>query len=170
MNTIRDVCISMKLSKPSIEEKIDLSIACYSKENDRPYLGFFLGDEYPNKRYPSYSKLLEGKPLNPEDFPIETFLNDCETLFQNHQKCGGYLFWTGTPFWGIPWIEAMLGCDLFFVSTSCSITAINTDKKVILETLPVFSESNPWTKLFSEYFMALNDHSAGRYPLGTTRM
>jgi len=160
----------MKKLQPSTEEKIIRSKACYLKENDQPCLGFFLGDEYPNQRYPSYSKLPEGRPLTPEDFPLEPFLNDCERLFQDHQKCGGDLFWTGTPFWGIPWIEAMLGCDLFFNSASCSISAANTNNKVTLETLPEFSESNPWVKLFGEFFEALEAHSAGRYPIGTTRI
>lgn len=167
---MKEVFIIMNMLQPSIKEKISLSKACYKKTNNRPCLGFFLGDEYPNIRYPSYSNLPEGRPLTPEDFPIAPFLDDCETLFQEHTKCGGDLFWTGTPFWGIPWIEAMLGCDLFFNSSSCSIAAVNSNNKVTLETLPRFSESNPWVKLFGEFFVALETHSAGRYPIGTTRI
>jgi hypothetical protein len=155
---------------PTVNEKIEKMKRFYRRENSSPVTGFFLGSEYPNIRYPHYRTLPAGRPLQPDDFEIEPFLEDCEKLWKGHAECGGDLFWTGTPFWGIPWIEAMLGFPLSFNPDGNTITASNPDNQITAEMLPDFSPDNPWVELFHRFFSSLAEHSRGRYPLGTSRI
>lgn len=152
------------------EQTVAFMRRCYEKTNERVAMGFFVGDEYPNIRYPSYSDLPDSRPLTPEDFPIEPFLEDCEKLFQQHAACPGDLMWTGTPFWGIPWIEAMLGCPIHYSKESHSITSSALAPDITPKDIPQFSDQNIWVKKLLEYYRALAEHSNGRYPIGTTRI
>jgi hypothetical protein len=155
---------------PSIKQKIKKTKSFYARTNKRPLVGFFLGNEYPNNRYPSYSNLPTNRYLTPDDFSIEPFLDDCEQLYAAHEACGGELLWTGTPFWGIPWLEAILGFSLIYNADSRSITAENPDKAITSKNMNTFSLNNPWVKLMKEFFVQLSAHSSGRYPLGTSRI
>lgn len=155
---------------PTTEEKIEKMKLFYSRKNTTPVTGFFLGSEYPNARYPHYQTLPSNRPLHPNDFSIAPFLEDCEQLWKNHDACGGDLFWTGTPFWGIPWIEAMLGFPIFFNADGNTIVAANPGGKITIDMLPDFNRSNPWVELFGQFFTSLVKHSNGRYPIGTTRI
>ncbi len=80
----------------------------YTRCNDRPLLGFWLGSEYPCLRYQAARNLPEDRPLEPEDSPVEAYPADCERLFEEHERCGGDFIWSGGAFWGIPWGRA---CD-----------------------------------------------------------
>jgi hypothetical protein len=155
---------------PSIQQKIEKTKSFYARTNRRPLVGFFFGSEYPNIRYPSYSKLPSDRYLVPEDFPAGPFLEDSWKLYTAHESCGGDLFWTGTPFWGIPWMEAVLGFSLSYNPHSRCITAVNPDMAITVNSLNRFSTDNPWVKLMKEFFIQLTDHSSGKYPLGTTRI
>ena len=86
----------------SIEERVALFRQYYAKENERPLLGFFCGSEYPLHRYPASRSLPEDRPLTPDDFLIEPYLDDCDALFEHHEACGGDFIWAGSAFWGIP--------------------------------------------------------------------
>ncbi|MHC1692656.1 MAG: hypothetical protein AB9828_06500 [Sphaerochaetaceae bacterium] len=153
-----------------IEERIALMHSCYNRTNKSPAIGFFIGDEYPNIRYPAYMDLPTDRPLEPQDFPIQPFLRNCDQLYEEHKACGGDLFWTATPFWGIPWIEAMLGCDIWYNNVSKTLTAHNYNGQVSLESIPEFSTENPWVQLYCTYIENLSAHSNGRFPIGTTRV
>lgn len=160
----------MKDDQSVIEETVAFMKSCYAGTNERPAMGFFLGNEYPNIRYPSYSGLPDNRPLEPDDFPVEPFLADCEKLYSEHARCPGDLFWTGTPFWGIPWIEAMLGCEIFYNRDSRSITAAPLPTTPGAGQIPDFSRDNKWVDKMVQFYSALARHSDGRYPIGTTRI
>ena len=98
--------------KKPVEQRVKLFKEYYSMENKQPLLGFFHGSEYPIHRYPASQTLPEGKALIPTDFTVEPYLKDCENLFSLHEQCGGDFIWSGTSFWGIPWLEAALGCEI----------------------------------------------------------
>lgn len=139
------------------------------RENDRPLFGFFSGSEFPLFRYPFSRSLPEGRPLLPEDFDVAAFVADSERLFLEHEACGGDFIYSASAFWGIPWLEAMLGCTLFANQATGSIYC-EPPPDFSPETLPVFSSDNPWMRLMAEMLGALSEKSAGRFPLATTRM
>ncbi len=157
--------------KKSIEQRVALFRDFYARQNERPLLGFFHGSEYPIHRYEAARQIPIGRELTPDDFPVEPYLDDCDRLFDIHEQCGGDFIWSASVFWGIPWVEAALGCPIVLSSyESGSIHAeapAGYDKP---ESLPEFSLDNPWVQKAIEFIEGIGRRSAGRYPLATTRM
>ena len=156
----------------TIPERVQLWKTFYQRENPRPLFGFFVGSEYPVERYPSTgSSIPENKPLVPSDIPAQNFLEDSERLFQAHEKCGGDFIWAGSAFWGVPWLEAAIGCPITLPDRSTG--SIRNDKMPGFEgpaDIPRFNPSNPWMQKAVELLSLLAEQSGGRWPLGATRM
>jgi hypothetical protein len=118
--------------------------------------------------------LPEDRPLEPKDFSqpraIEGFLTDCETLYAQHEACGGDFIWSSTPFWGIPWLEAILGCPLYANHATGSIHSEAPSDFSGPECIESFDPKNPWVRLMDTYLSALAERSRGRWPIGTTRL
>lgn len=157
--------------KKSIEERVALFRQFYARENERPLLGFFHGSEYPVHRYQAARSLPVGQELCPEHFPVEPYLDDCDRLFEIHEQCGGDFIWSASAYWGIPWLEAALGCPI--VLSSAESGSIHAEKPAWYQEpddLPKFDLANPWAQKAVEYLERIADRSTGRYPLATTRM
>lgn len=157
--------------KKSIEERVALFRQFYARENERPLLGFFWGSEYPVHRYEAARAIPVGRELVPDDFPVEPYLDDCDRLFDVHEQCGGDFLWSASMFWGIPWVEAALGCPIVLGShASGSIHAEKPAGYTGAESLPDFSLDNAWVRKAIDFLRQIARRSAGRYPLATTRM
>lgn len=161
--------MSDKLHK-SIEERVALFRQYYAMENQRPLFGFFHGSEYPLHRYPASRTLPEDRPLTPEDFIVKPYLDDCDTLFEQHEVCGGDFIWAGSAFWGIPWLEAVLGCDIVANHATGSIHSEPPKNFSGPESLPAFDAESPWQRKTAEFLDRMAERSGGRWPLATTRM
>ncbi len=157
------------LWKKRIEDRVELFKAFHRRENMRPLFGFFRGSEYPLTRYPFSRTLPENRPLQPADFDIGAFVEDCERLFLEHEACGGDFIYSGSAFWGIPWLEAALGCPIFANHVTGSIYS-EPPPGFTPSALPAFSRDNPWMRLMVNMLDALKEKSVGRFPLATTRM
>lgn len=160
----------MRSRFPSIEQRVAMFQSFYRMENERPLLGFFVGSEYPVTRYPSMSALPENRPLVPGDFPIEGFLSDSESLSAVHERCGGDFIWSASAYWGIPWLEAALGCPIFANHTTGSILSEPLNGGLGQPEVADFDEDNPWITLMGTMLDHLTEVSSGRWPIGTTRM
>lgn len=157
--------------RKSIGERVEQFKLFYSKKNDRPLLGFFLGSEYPVHRYNAAKSIPENIYLTPNHFNIDTYLDDFDHLFEKHEECGGDFIWSASTFWGIPWIEASIGCPIIlsnYSSGSIHAEPIPTFKGS--EDIPEFSINNKWVKKAIEFLESASKRSNGRYPLATTRM
>lgn len=154
----------------SVEERVEMFRSFYRRENPRPLLGFFLGSEYPVPRYPSMASLPEGRALTPEDFPMDGFLDDSERLHVGHEECGGDFIWSASAYWGIPWLEAALGCPLYVSHATGSIYSEPPAGFAGPADIPQFDPDNTWMRLMDRYLTGLNKRSAGRWPVATTRM
>lgn len=153
-----------------IEERVGLFKQYYKRENPRPLLGFFKGSEYPLHRYEATNSLPENRPLRPEDIIVEPYLDDCERLFTSHEECGGDFIWSATPFWGVPWLEAALGCPIFADHSTGSMYSEPPRDFSGPDTLLDFDQYNPWIQKTVEFLTKMAEKSAGRWPLATTRM
>ncbi|MFW6367503.1 MAG: hypothetical protein ACOC0L_02445 [bacterium] len=153
----------------SIESRMAQFQAYHNRENQQPLFGFFLGSEYPLQRYPFSRNLPENRPLTPEDFDVDAFVQDTVALFAAHEECGGDFIFSGAPFWGIPWLEAMLGCPIYADHNTGSVYSKPPDWNGV-ESLPDFSPDSPWALLMTDMLDALSTAAAGRFPLATTRM
>ena len=74
-------------------------------------MGFFLDSQYPLHRYHGAKKLPNGK-ITPEDIIIADYLDDFDRLYDLYERYGGDLIFSAALFWGIPWLEAALGCEV----------------------------------------------------------
>jgi hypothetical protein len=154
----------------TIEQRVARFQQYYARRNDRPLFGFFASSEYPLHRYPASRRLPEHRRLTPDDFDIEPYLDDCDALFDLHEACGGAFIWTASAFWGIPWLEAALGCPLIADHATGSIRADAPARFSGPDDVPRFAPHSPWMRLAVEFIERMARRSAGRWPIGTTRM
>ena len=154
----------------TIDERVERFRKFYKKENSRALFGFFSGSEYPLFRYNAAKKLPENIALTPDDFIVEEYLDDFDRLFNEHEMCGGDFIWSGSAFWGIPWLEAALGCPIFANHQTGSIYSnpIIDEKETFY--VPNFDENSPWIVKTKEFLKKMAERSSGKWPIGTTRM
>ncbi len=130
---------------------------------ERPLLGFWLGGYYPAEQFPTGTAFWQdGQPLRPEDVSFAPFAADYENLFRIHQQADDDFFYVGSAYWGVPWMEAILGCPVFAAGSNCraeSCLAESTD------VLPVKVESSPWFQALMRFTAELAVFSAGRFPV-----
>jgi len=151
-------------------ERVELFRAWYARRNERPLLGFFLGSDFPIHRYPTARTLPEGRPLRPDDFDVDGYVRDSLALFEAHEACGGDFIWAATAFWGIPWLEAMVGCPIYADHASGSIYSEPPSDFGGSDSLPCFDPDGDWARLMDRFFRALANNAPPGMPLATTRM
>jgi hypothetical protein len=157
--------------KKSIPERVEHFKSYYAGKNSRPLFGFFYGSEYPVHRYRSGKLIPVQKFLTPGDFKVESYLDDFDDLFEKHEECGGDFIWSSSIYWGIPWVEATLGCPILLSNyESGSIHAEKMPGFKGAGDIPTFSMDNEWVKLAVEFLEKTTQRSNGRYPMATTRM
>lgn len=150
-----------------INKRIDRLNAWYKKENERPLVGFFIDSQYPLHRYHCKDKLPSGE-LHPKEIIITRFLAEFERLYQTYEDYGGDLIWSSAPFWGIPWIEASLGCHVIADHQTGSTHTLPPNGFQSNPEIPDFNPDNPWVVKMVEFIPALNNLSNGRFPVGMT--
>ncbi len=156
--------------KKPVSQRVELFQQFYRRANPRPLLGFFRGHEYPIPRYDAARSLPEKRSLTPDDFPVEPYLDDCERLFAGHEECGGDFMWSAAAFWGIPWVEAALGCEIFADHSTGSLYSRPPAGFSGPDSLPDFDRDAPWIRKTLEFLDKMALKSQGRWPLATTRM
>jgi hypothetical protein len=142
----------------------------YNRTNRQPLLGFFLGSEYPLFRYRAARSLPTNRPIRPDDIDVAGYTADAVRLFQEHEQCGGDFIWSASAFWGIPWLEAALGCPLYADFTTGSISSRPPPDFHGPDDVPAFELHDPWIEKLKELLDSLADASQGQWPIGTTRM
>lgn len=140
------------------------------RENDRPLLGFSVGSLYPLRRYPGGARRLRDGRIVPADVVVADYLDDSDRLFAAHEQAGGDLVWSAAPFWGIPWLEASLGCGVVADLSAGSLRSVPPVGFRDARDIPPFSPTNAWVRKLLEFIPALEQRSAGRYPVGLTLM
>ncbi|MCE5308006.1 MAG: hypothetical protein LLG20_10200 [Acidobacteriales bacterium] len=140
------------------------------RANDRPLVGFCLGSYYPLHRYPEGSRTIPNGVVSPDDIVVENFLDDTDRLYEQHQAAGGDLIWAATPFCGMPWLEASLGCGVIADHRSGSTRSTPPPGFAEHPVIPEFTEANPWVAKMLEFIPALERRSGGRFPVGVTLM
>ena len=154
----------------SIPERVTRFRRFYQRANERPLLGFFVGSDYPLRRYRASDGLPSGRALVPGDFAVEPYLDDCDRLFNLHEACGGDFIWSASAFWGIPWLEAALGCPIYADHAAGSIHAQRPPQFSGPASVPAFDADSPWMRLAGNFLDRLAERGRGRWPIGTTRM
>ncbi|NIN97371.1 MAG: hypothetical protein GTN93_19880 [Anaerolineae bacterium] len=150
----------------------DMKQRCHAfwhmEPTDRPLIAMYVGNWVPGLSYPSGTARMPEDVITPESVPIKEFLADYERLYQVHLDAGGDIPWVAVPYWGIPWLEAILGCQIqHSAGTAWSEPWMKGYEA--LDTLSV-SADNAWLKKLLEFTEALVDLSNRRFPVGQTLM
>lgn len=153
-----------------MSERVERFRRFYDRTGDRPLLGFFVRSEYPLFRYSAAQSLPAGRPLTPDDFDVAPYLDDCDQLFAEHEACGGDFIWSASAYWGIPWLEAALGCPIFADQATGSIRSEPPAGFSGPAGIPVFDSGSAWMRKAVEFTDRMAERSGGRWPIGTTRM
>lgn len=151
----------------TIEEKIRRHRAFWSREPvDRPLVGFRIGDYLLANKFQAALPLLEGgKHIRPEMLEVDRFLDDYERMYRDSLATGQDAFWTASPFTAIPWMEAILGCEIRASEASFASEPWMQDLNQIEQV--IFDEAhNPWFTKYLEFVTKLTQFSQGRFPVG----
>ena len=160
-----DVQVRKLVNKKLQEDNIRLHKEFWIKCNRVPVVSYRKGDFFFSSHFEATKKLLvPGKVLKPEFLDVDSFLPDYERMYQESLLTGQTGFWVAEPFTGIPWMEAILGCEIIAEKNSF-ISAPITNNSVIDSPLSL-DLNNPWLLKYLEFTKALVKLSDGRFPVG----
>jgi DNA-binding FadR family transcriptional regulator len=156
-----------KPARASLVDRLALHRTFWAREQQpRPLASFRVGDFFFARHFQAALPLLEpDKAILPEMLTVSEFLPDYERMFQDAEELGQDGFWTGEPFTGIPWMEAILGCPIRAGKESFTSRPWLSSPTEALEKVR-FDPQNPWLAKYLEFTAALAKQSRGRYPVG----
>ena len=150
-----------------LEERLELHRRFWAREpQPRPLASFRVGDFFFSRHFQAAHPLLEpDRLIEPGMIDVSAFLPDYERMFAESEAIGQDGFWTGEPFTGIPWMEAILGCPIragreSFTSRPWLKSPADALAQVRLD------PENPWFRKYLEFTDALVQAGRGRYPVG----
>jgi DNA-binding FadR family transcriptional regulator len=155
-----------KPTRASLVERLALHRAFWAREKQtRPLASFRVGDFFFARHFQAALPLLEpDKTISPEMLNVSEFLPDYERMFRETEVLGQDGFWTGEPYTGIPWMEAILGCPIRAGKESFTSRPWLSSPAEALEKVH-FDPQNPWLAKYLEFTTALVKRSRGRYPV-----
>ena len=158
---------AVRPARAGLEERLALHRSFWALEKQpRPLASFRVGDFFFARHFRAALPLLEpDKSISPEMLNVSEFLPDYERMFREAEELGQDGFWTGEPFTGIPWMEAILGCPIRAGRESFTSRPWLSSPAEALEKVR-FDPQNPWLGKYLEFTAALVEQSRGRYPVG----
>jgi hypothetical protein len=125
---------------------------------DRPLLGFWLGGYYPAEQFPTgTARWRKDQVLTPADVTFEAFAEDYANLERIHADADDDFFYVGSAYWGMPWMEAILGCPVVATRTNCRAEPCRrTD---------VDLARNRWFEALARFTVELVAFADGRFPV-----
>lgn len=136
----------------------------WQKKNSRPLYGFTIGSYFPLQRYPTAKRLASGERILPEIVEPVKMIVDYEQLFLLSKEVKQDLVWTSDPLAAIPWIEAMLGCNIYGGDSSIWADSPAMEWEDIL-TLKI-DRDNAWYRKFIDFVETLSEAGRGRWSAG----
>ncbi len=129
-------------------------------EVDRPLLGAWIGGYYPADQFPQgHHAWKVGQLLRPDDVRFDAFRDDYETLYRLHREAEDDFFYIGSAYWGIPWLEAILGCAVHVGETSCWAEMCSRDRR------DFDLRGNAWLQCLVQFTQDLLQFGDGRFPV-----
>jgi hypothetical protein len=136
------------------------------KGQTRPIAAFKVAPDFFFSRHFGAAKelLVPGRVITPDMIDVDRFLPDYERMYRTSVELDQDAFWVAEPFTGIPWMEAILGCeiragDASFVSRHWMASLDELDRVRL-------DPQTPWFLKYLEFTEKLVRLSAGRFPVG----
>lgn len=153
-----------------IYNKIDKHKKFWSRENtDLPIIGFWIGSYLPLSLYKGAESLKSKQKIEPEMVKYNDFIEDYKEFFKQDNLIDDDLIRVGQPFWGIPWIEAILDCN---IKSSCeTIWAEKIKEHKGEELINIkFDRDNSWLKSLVDFENGLVKEFGDKHPIGIASM
>ena len=133
---------------------------------DKPLAAFRTGEYFFARHYRAARRLLqnEGTRITPDMIDVDAFMEDYERLYGEVASIGQTGVWTAEPYIALPWLEAMLGCEVF--STRNSFVTHPRVRSIGEIRNFGFDQENPWFLKYMEFLASLKKLSGGRFPVG----
>ncbi len=132
---------------------------------DRPLLGAWVGGYYPADQFPrGHGGWNVGQSLQPTEVRFAAFRDDYEQLHRVHRDADDDFFYVGSPYWGIPWLEAILGCAIHVGETSCWAEPWFFEPRE-LSRLRFDLQENAWFQCLMRFTEDLLRFARGRFPV-----
>jgi hypothetical protein len=131
----------------------------------RPLKTFRIGCDCAFDRYAGSASLRHKDNVTPDDVVPERFLADYQCMIDEVEQVDRDVFWGLDPFFGIPWINMILGCRLS-VADSCSWCHPPRETPQQWLARPIDVSRNAWFQKLIEFTSMLVEFSAGRWPVG----
>jgi hypothetical protein len=131
----------------------------------KPLVSFRIGDTLVARHFAAARSLLtERTTITPGMIVVDDYIADYERMWGMARDIGQSGIWTGEPYTGMPWMEAMLGCVVHgsasaLVTEPC-VSTLEELQRVRLD------PDNPWLRKYREMTARLVELSAGRFPVG----
>jgi len=150
-----------------LEDRLRLHRQFWARERQpRPLASFHVGDFFFSRHFGAALPLLEpGRAIGPGMLDVPAFLPDYERMYADCEALDQDGFWTGEPFTGVPWMEAILGCPIRAGRESFTSRPWLKSPAEALERVR-FDPANPWLAKYLEFTAALVERSRGRWPVG----
>jgi hypothetical protein len=134
-------------------------------DTQRPLVSFRIGEYFFSRHFKESRRLLRsGKKITPDMLHVEAFIDDYERMYTEILSIGQDGFWVAEPFTGIPWMEGILGCNIY--ATESSYVSSPWLKKLDEIDKIRFDYENKWFKKYMEFLVKLKKISKSRFPIG----
>jgi hypothetical protein len=157
---------SKAMSNHSPEKLIDRHEAFLEcRPAARPLVGLWAGGYFPAEQFPqATSSWPTARTLQSADITFLPFAADYEHLHRLHQNCNDDFFYVGSPYWGVPWLEAILGCSVTVAAANCRAEPC---LKMLSDTdrLAIDLDDNPWVYTLERFTRELVTFADGRFPV-----
>lgn len=134
---------------------------------DRALIGPWPYGYYPAEQFPRGAKQwCDNAIVRPQELFLAAFADDYECLYKwycEHASDSDFGF-IGSPYWGMPWLEAIMGCPVTATATNCRAGRCLAS----LDDADDFSpdlDANPWFAALVRFTTELVKQSAGRFPV-----
>lgn len=132
---------------------------------DRPLLGEWVGGYYPAEQFPhGHGSWNSDQLLDPSAVRCAAFCDDYQHLYKLHQEAEDDFFYVGSAYWGIPWLEAILGCPIHVGTTSCWAAPCLSDPPPTRSTRIKLAD-NGWFDCLVRFTQTLLEFADGRFPV-----
>jgi hypothetical protein len=154
------------MSTRNLEERLALHRAFWERKGQaRPVASFRVGDFFFARHFRGGLPLLQpGRIIQPHDVDAASFAADYERLYAESEAIGQDGFYTAEPYTGLPWMEAMLGCQVR--AGAESFTSVPYLRSAAAGEGLAIGPDNPWLRKYLELTVALVKQADGRFTVG----
>jgi hypothetical protein len=130
-----------------------------------PLIGPWRSGYYPAEQFPcGAARWRTGAILQPDDVSFAPFAEDYARLCNSQHENDGDFGYVGSAYWGIPWLEAILGCPVTVAPANCyakpCLTSLDGAKGLAIDL-----DANAWFDALLQFTQELVSFSAGRFPV-----